>query len=229
MIHFVSGDTIANGYLALPTNENAPGILVLHAWWGLTDFFKAFCDRLAAEGFLVLAPDLFGDGRTADTIPAAEALVELVETASFDRVVATVQGAVETLRSHTAANGKPIGVIGFSFGAAYALLAATDLKPNDVAAVVLFYGNYPDLDAENYANSSASFLGHFAEEDPYESVEDMENTRAEMEKAGRQVSFHVYEGTGHWFFESNRPDAYSAAAAQLAWERTLSFFQEHLS
>lgn len=225
MINLTSGDTTTNGYLALPEQENVPAVLMLHAWWGLTDYFKGLCDRLAAEGFVVLAPDLFG-GQTADTIAGAE---QLIETASDDNIVATVQSAVDFLRSHPAADGKPIGVIGFSFGAAYALLAATHLKPKDVAAVVVFYGNYPDLDAADYANASAAFLGHFAENDPYESLDDMQNTKAEMEKAGREATLHVYEGTGHWFFESNRPDAYAADAAQLAWERTLSFLRKAIA
>lgn len=225
MINFASDDRTANGYLALPAGNYAPGVLVLHAWWGLTDFFKAFCDRLAAEGFVVLAPDLYGDGRTATTIADAE---QLSETISYDNVIVTVQAAVDSLHNHTAANGKPIGVIGFSMGAAYALLTTAVFKPTDVAAAVLFYGNHPGVDADNFANTTAAFLGHFAEDDPYESAEDIQHTQAEMEKVGREVTFHVYEGTGHWFFESNRPDAYAAAAAQLAWERTLSFLQKHL-
>jgi carboxymethylenebutenolidase len=226
MITFASGETTANGYLALPESENAPAVLVLHAWWGLTDFFKALCDQLAADGFVVLAPDLYGDGRTADTIPAAEQLIEAI---SYDNAIATLQSAVDLLRNHRMANGKPMGVIGFSMGAAYALLAATDFRPDDIAAVVLFYGNHPGLDADNYSNSTAAFLGHFAEDDPYESLDDMRNTGAEMEKAGREVTFYVYKGMGHWFFESNRPDAYSADAANLAWERTLSFLRNNLS
>jgi carboxymethylenebutenolidase len=225
MLNFTSGDTTANGYLALPEEENAPAVLVLHAWWGLTGFFETLCDQLAAAGFVAFAPDLFGDGQTADTIDGAE---QLIETASYENVVGIVQSAVDFLRNHPATNGKPIGVIGFSFGAAYALLSSTSLRAEDVAAIVLFYGNYPDLDASDYANSSAAFLGHFAEDDPYESLDDMQNTKAEMEKAGREATFHVYEGTGHWFFESNRPDAYAAEAAQLAWERTLSFLRQHL-
>jgi carboxymethylenebutenolidase len=232
MINFASGgaasgDTTANGYLALPEQENAPAVLVLHAWWGLTDFFKSLCDQLAAEGYVVLAADLYGDGRTTDDIATAEQFIQR-ESESYQNILATVQGAVNQLRSHPAANGKPIGVVSFSMGAAYALLAATEVSPNDIAAVVLFYGNHTGLDAANFAKSSAAFLGHFAEDDPYESVEDMRNTQAEMEKAGREASFYVYEGAGHWFFESNRPDAYAAEAAQLAWERTIGFLREHL-
>jgi carboxymethylenebutenolidase len=215
------------GYLSLPQSDGAPGVLVLHAWWGLTDFFKAFCDRLASEGFVVLAPDLFA-GKTADTVAEAEALVENVENKSFDQIIATVEGAIETLRNHEAVQGSKIGIIGFSFGAAYALLAAAAYKPNDVGATVLFYGNHPGLDADNYRKASSAFLGHFAADDPYESAEDMEHTKSQMEKAGREVTFHTYADCQHWFFEANRPGAYSAENAQLAWERTLSFLRQHL-
>jgi carboxymethylenebutenolidase len=200
---------------------------VLHAWWGLTDYFKEICDRLASKGFVVLAPDLFG-GETADTPAEAEVLVEKFENQSFDQIIATVQGAIDALRNHEAVQGDKIAIIGFSFGAAYALLATTAYNPNDVAATVLFYGNHSGLDADDYRKTSAAFLGHFAAEDPYESAEDIEHTKGEMEKAGREVSFYTYPDCKHWFFEANRPDAYSAEATQLAWERTLSFLRQHL-
>jgi carboxymethylenebutenolidase len=228
MITFTTNKSKASGYLSLPQTDSAPGVLVLHAWWGLTDFFKEFCDQLASEGFVVLAPDLLG-GKTADTPAEAEVLVVKFENQSFDQIIATVQGAIDTLRNHEAVQGDKIGIIGFSFGAAYALLATTAYKPDDVGATVLFYGNHSGLDAGDYSKTLAAFLGHFAADDPYESAEDIEHTKEEMEKAGREVTFHTYAGSKHWFFEANRPDAYLPEAAQLAWERTLSFLRQHLS
>ena len=213
------------GYLAVPAAEKGPGVLVLHAWWGLTDFFTDLCDQLAAAGFVVFAPDMF-DGQTAQTIAQAE---QLVETADSEAIQAVVESAVDLLGEHSAVRDDKIGVIGFSFGAAWALLAATAFKPADIGAIVVFYGNHPGLKWDDYAKAEATFLGHFAESDPYESADEVRNTLAEMQKAGREAEFYFYPGTGHWFFESNRPDAYQPEAAQLAWARTLAFLQEELA
>jgi carboxymethylenebutenolidase len=217
----------ANGYLALPEGGQGPGVLVLHAWWGLTEFFKGFCDKLAAEGFVVLAPDLFGNGATAETIAEAEQLAESAE-AELEPIQAIVSSAVQFLQGHPAVQGDGIGTVGFSFGAAWALLLATVFQPTDLAAVVLFYGNHSGIEWDDYAKSKAAFLGHFAEDDPYEDVESVQNSLGEIHKAGREAAFHFYPGTGHWFFEENQPDAYNAEAAELAWERTVKFLREQL-
>lgn len=215
----------AQGYLALPEAGSGPGVLVLHAWWGLTDVFTAVCDRLAAAGFVALAPDLFGNGATAQTIAEAEQLVETVDGAAAEAIVIS---ASQFLRQHPAVQGETLGTVGFSFGAAWALLLATVFQPNDIGAVVLFYGNHGGLEWDDFTQARAVFQGHFAEDDPYEDAETVRHTLAELHKAGRTATFHFYPGTGHWFFESNRPDAYNPDAAKLAWERTLAFLQEQL-
>jgi len=215
----------AQGYLALPEAGSGPGVLVLHAWWGLTDLFKEVCDRLAAAGFVALAPDIFGNGATAQTIAEAEHLVQTVDGAAAEAIVIS---ASQFLRHHPAVQGETIGTVGFSFGAAWALLLATVFQPDDLAAVVLFYGNHGGLEWDDFAKARAVFQGHFAEDDPYEDAETVRHTLAELHKAGRTATFHFYPGTGHWFFESNRPDAYNPEAAQLAWERTLTFLKQHL-
>jgi carboxymethylenebutenolidase len=215
-----------NGYLAVPAGGRGPAVLVLHAWWGLNDFFRTLCDRLSAEGFVAFAPDLYGNGAIATTIDEAK---QLIGTIDFDAAVERVKEAVDGLRQQPAVTSEGIGAVGFSMGAAYALLTATIFKPADVAAVVLFYGNEEGLGAKEFAQSQAAFLGHYAATDPYESEGGREKTAAEMRQAGREVTFHVYPETGHWFFEADRPDAYQEEAAQLAWERTLHFLREHLA
>jgi carboxymethylenebutenolidase len=94
---------------------------------------------------------------------------------------------------------------------------------------VLFYGNHPGLDGDDFANAQAAFLGHFAENDPYEDAEEVQHTLTKLHQAGREATFHTYPGTGHWFFEPDQPDAYNPDAAQLAWERTITFLKQHLS
>ena len=215
----------AQGYLALPEGGKGPGVLVLHAWWGLTELFKEVCDRLAAAGFVALAPDIFGNGATAQTIAEAEQLIETADDAAAESIVIS---ASQFLRQHPAVQGETIGTVGFSFGAAWALLLATVFRPDDIGAVVVFYGNHGGLEWDDFAKARATFLGHFAENDPYEETEVVQNTLSELHKAGREATFHFYPGTGHWFFESNRPDAYHQEAAQLAWERTLAFLKQHV-
>ena len=208
-----------NGYLAAPAG-GGPGVLVLHAWWGLNDTFRSVCDRLAEAGYVAFAPDLFR-GRIAKTIDEAQELAGTAETEWTEHIHAAASEAVDFLVRRS--SGPRIGVIGFSFGAAWASVLAA-MRPANVAAVVLFYGAYaPDL-----APATAAFLGHFAENDPYEPREGMQELEAALKALGRPATFHIYEGTTHWFFEPDRPEAYDAAAAQLAWERTLAFLDEQL-
>jgi carboxymethylenebutenolidase len=112
---------------------------------------------------------------------------------------------------------------------AWAQLLSAVFKRADIGTTVIFYGNEPGLEGDDFAKTQAAFLGHFAESDEYEPLEPIHQTEAEIRKAGREVAFHIYPGTGHWFFESNQPDAYNQEAAQLAWERTLAFLRAHLS
>jgi carboxymethylenebutenolidase len=204
------------GCLELPNTGKGPGVLVLHAWWGLNPFFKDLCKRLAAEGFIALAPDLY-HGQTAHTIDEATQLrSKLKQKIAFEEILA----AAEYLSNLEAVTNKSIGVIGFSLGARFGLELSV-AKPELVRAMVIFYGNC-GLD---YAPAQAAYLGHFAETDPYVSASGVKKLEKSLRAAGRPFTFHTYPGTGHWFFESDRSDAYNAPAAQLAWERTLGFLK----
>jgi len=212
-------DTSALGYLAVPKKGSGPGLLVLHAWWGLNEVFKDVCDRLAAAGFVAFAPDLY-HGATASTIESAKALMsKLPEEDARQDIVESIKA----LQSHPKVRGQGLGVIGFSMGAYWALRVAEEF-PEHIAAVVLFYGT----GEAKYAKTRAAFLGHFAEKDPYENTEYVQEVERALRVGGREVTFHTYPGTTHWFFEKNRPDAYDAAAARLAWERTMKFLTTHL-
>ncbi len=209
----------AAAYLALPDGRPAPGVLVLHPWWGLNEDIKGVCDRLAQAGFVGLAPDLY-NGRIATTIKEAEKYSELMDE---DAAGALTRAAADTLLAHEACQGNQIGVIGFSLGAGFAVGIAHD-QPDAVSAVVLFYG----LGWAEQTRTQASYLGHFAENDPYEDDEYREHFEQKLKENGRPATFHIYPGAGHWFFEPSRPDAYDPAAAERAWERTLEFLKETL-
>jgi carboxymethylenebutenolidase len=219
-ITFQVTEKSVKGYFTTPPNPQA-GIIVLHAWWGLTSFFKQFCDRLANEGFAVFAPDL-RNGETASTVAEAEALMKREDS---DLIQSIVEASVDQFHANANVGGKKLGVIGFSMGAAWAIVLSA-LKPNDVGAVVLFYGAYPGF--KLISQATAAFQGHFAEHDPYEPVEGIQATESDLKSAGLSTDFHFYPNSGHWFFEDNRPDAYNADAAQLAWERTLKFLRDKL-
>lgn len=220
MIEFPTGETTGSGYLALPASGSGQSVLVLHAWWGLNDFFRRLCDRLAAAGFVALAPDAYG-GQVAATISEAERLVKALTDAEYRAVVG---GGIAALRAHPAVRGERIALLGCSLGAAGALDWSVRL-PEAVAAVVTFYGSRSDLD---FTGARAAYLGHFAEHDEWEPEEEVRATEEHLTAAGRPVAFHRYPGTGHWFFEDDRPDAYDPAAAALAWERTLAFLRERV-
>lgn len=190
-----------------------PGVVLYHAWWGLDDDVVAFANRLADAGFAVVAPDLVR-GRVAATIPAAESLAATVDHAHADRVALA---ATDRL----AAAGRRVGAVGFSLGAAWAVWSAAQ-RP--VAAVVVYYGA---AGGPSLAAGRAPVLGHFAAEDPFEPADNVAAFERALAAAGREVTLHRYEGTGHWFAEPSR-EAFRRAAADTAFERTVRFLERHL-
>ena len=228
MIEFAANGSTAPGYFATPAMGSGPGVIVLHAWWGLTEPFRQTCDRLAEAGFVALAPDLYR-GKTTASVEEADALAGALNQEE-ERVQGDITGAVRFLRQQgTPGSVAPdahgaLGVIGFSLGGAYAFdLSVT--RAEEIAAVVTFYATYTGPD---YSAARASYLCHFAERDPFEPAESVAELEQALREAGRQATFYTYPGTTHWFFEANRPDAYDAAAAALAWERTLAFLNAEL-
>jgi carboxymethylenebutenolidase len=205
-----------SGFLALPTSGKGQGVLVLHAWWGLNKTIKELCTRFAGEGFTAFAPDLY-HGKTAKTIPEAEALRDALDWKS---AIPEVNSAAEYLQGICGDQDLPIAVIGFSLGAFFALnLSATE--PERIGKVIVFYGTGP----ADITKTKAAYLGHFAENDPFEPESEVKGLQESLRAAGRDVTFYRYAGNGHWFFEPDREDAYNAEAARIAWERTLSFLK----
>jgi carboxymethylenebutenolidase len=225
MREFQADERTINGYLAVPEQGSGPGVLVLHAWWGLTGVFKQVCDRLAQAGFVALAPDFYR-GKTTASIEEAQALAEALNQ-DVERVSGDIAGAVQVLRQHDAtnlANGRArLAIVGFSMGGAYALDTSVTMA-EEIAAVVTFYASYPGLD---YSSAKAAYLCHFAEDDPFEPAESVAEMEQELQAAGRPVTCYTYPGTKHWFFEDNRPE-YDAQAARLAWQQTIDFLHEQL-
>jgi carboxymethylenebutenolidase len=196
-----------------------PGVLVLHAWWGLNDFFTGLCDRLADQGFCACAPDLY-DGRIADTIPQAEALMQ---NSDRQKAFEHIDAALRLLPTYPGVTPAPIGVIGFSLGAAWGLYFST-LRPQQIAAVVHCYGT----ETADYRRAQAAYQGHYAVVDEWEPIEGVQGLHESLALAGREAAIFTYPGTGHWFMESNRPADYRPEAAELAWSRIIPFLHEKL-
>jgi carboxymethylenebutenolidase len=201
------------GYLTLPAQAEGPGVIVLHAWWGLNEVFKNLCDRLADAGFVAFAPDL-NEGRIAQTVPEAE---QIMSELSFERKQAIAATLVDFMRARPEVRKEPLSLIGFSMGGAWALVLATEY-PEDFGKVVLFYG----AGGVDFTKVRAEILGHFSDSDEWEPLDGIRAMEEDMHAAGLEPTFYIYPQMPHWFFEENRPE-FDPQAAEVAWKRTLEF------
>lgn len=207
-----------NAVLALPeVQEKAPGILLIHEWWGLNDQIKSMAREFAQQGFVALAVDLY-DGTVAQTPDKARSLMQAVKE---DQAADTLTTWAQWLKAHDATTNE-IGVVGWCFGGGWALRTAV-LTPMNAA--VVYYGNV-DVPVEQLTKIEGPVLGHFATKDTFIN-EDMVGTfKTRMEEAGRPLELYWYEAD-HAF--ANPTGAkYEAGAAAQSWTRTLAFLMENL-
>lgn len=211
----------ASGVLGAPGGDQPAGaVVLLQEWWGVNAHIASLVERLAAAGFLVLAPDLY-EGRIAtDAATASAYMTEL----KWPRAFEIVKGAAATLRAHPRCNGK-LGVTGFCMGGAGALLAAATLAGFDAA--VAFYG-VPPAELTDWSTAETPPLqAHFSASDPWARVSRAEEIGAALKARGRGFELFVYEAE-HAFVNDTRPEVYSPADAMLAWSRMVGFFHQHL-
>ena len=221
MVEFPANGTAAGGYLAVPDGGRGPGVVVLQEWWGLVPQIKGVCDRLASEGFVALAPDLY-HGEMAEHTEMDRA-GELMTSLPPDRAARDMSAAIDHLLSLDATTGEAVGVIGFCMGGMLTLLIAAQ-EGDRVAAAVPFYGAPLGDGAPDWSGLTAAVEGHLAENDDFFPPEAINALGAELREAGRDVVFHVYEGTGHGFANEENPlGTWDEAAAATAWARTLAF------
>lgn len=212
------GDRTTTLRLASPAEASGAGVVVLHPWWGLNGDVVDYCDRLAAAGFAVAAPDLY-EGRLATTVEEAERLAtELDGDVGDDFALA----AVEVLAAATGYRGARIAALGFSMGAPRALWLPA--HRDAVVASVVYYGTIVD---PSLSQAHTPVLGHFAEDDDYEPEEAVAALEAALREAGREAELHRYPGTGHWFAEPSR-DTYVPTASEEAFARTVAFLRREL-
>ena len=211
-----AGDKNVRVYLRIPEDART-GVVVFHPWWGLSDDVVAYADRLAGEGFAVVAPDMFG-GQVATTIEDAELLAQRADEAALGSIALV---ALDHLAARLGPDGR-LAALGFSFGAYWAMWSPT--QRDGAVASIVYYGT---TGGSVLTEASVPVLGHFAESDPYASDESVAEFESSLKAVARDVTIHRYPGTGHWFAEPSR-DAYRPEAADLAFERTVSFVEQHL-
>jgi carboxymethylenebutenolidase len=222
-IEFPTSAGSATGYLAAPAGEHGPGVIVLQEWWGVDEHIRSLCDRLAAEGFYALAPDLYKGETTTQPSEAQQKMMAL----SMGEVELEMCGAAEYLAAQPGFEGAGVGAIGFCLGGGLAVWAAATC-PNIAAAVTFYYvmpHGKPDFSAIR-----GPVLGHFGTADEFIPTEDANKLEAELKDAGVDTTFYYYDGAGHAFVnDTNRLGTHDPELAQLAWGRTVDFLRSALA
>jgi carboxymethylenebutenolidase len=190
------------------------GVLVLHPWWGLNEDVRASAERLRRGGYEVSAPDLF-HGRVATTRDEAQALSGEVSK-DWKSAMTEIEAALKKLQADR------VAVLAWSMGVWFSWQLA-QAHPDRIRGLVSYYG-YGEFEP---GATLPPILGHFAENDEFDSVEDVRGVERKLIEAKHVAEFHVYPGTKHWFDEPSRPE-YDKAASDLAWRRTLAFLDTHL-
>lgn len=216
----LTADTGAfEGEIALPPGEGrVPAVLLFQEWWGVNDHIRSLVSRLAGEGFVVFAPDLYDGKTTRDAGEAGQLMGALDWPKALDRAKASVKW----LASHERGNGK-VAVTGFCLGGALTLATASIVP--EVAAAVSFYG-MPDRKNFDLASIKAPILSHVATRDDWVKPAAAEALRDDVTKAGGSMKVEIYEAD-HAFVNDTRPEVYAPDAAKLAWSRTVDFIKRH--
>lgn len=211
--------TTKTDVLREPTgSEKCPAVVLIQEWWGINDHIRSLADRLAKEGFLVLAPDLYHGKVAKDASEAGKMMTELDTL----QAVREIGDAVKTLKAHARSNGN-VGVIGFCMGGALSLASACHVE--GLCAAVPFYG-LPPAEKVDYAKVTVPILMHVAKKDQWVTVEKAEALKKELESLGKKITLEIYEAD-HAFVNDTRPEVYDEKSAKLAWDRSIAFLKKH--
>jgi len=216
----VNGNEIT-GYLAKPEGAEGdlPGIIVIHEWWGLNDNIRMMTRRLAGEGYVALAVDLY-NGKVAESPDSAGTYARSVEQEpALDNLTQAYNYLTENR------NAKMVGSIGWCFGGGWSLQTALAM-PEMIDATVIYYGRLV-TNKDRLEKLTMPILGIFGAEDdgiPPSAVNEFE---AALNDVGVTNSIHIYDGAGHAFANPSG-NRYKKDAAEDAWMKTTAFFEEHL-
>ena len=218
------GDELVYGYFVAPADmfEPLPAVIMIHEWWGLNDNIRAMADRLAGEGYIVLAVDLYGGKVARNSAEARQFMLSVVEDP--ESANANIRSAYEFV---SATAGAPrVGSLGWCFGGGWSLNTA-QLFPDDLDATVIYYGQVTD-DEDKLRPINSPILGLFAQKDTGIKVSSVKAFEEALVNLRKNYEIHVYPGVGH-AFANPTGDNYDEAAATDAWRRTLEFLDLHLS
>jgi len=230
------------GYLAYPDSPDpSPGVVLIHDVWGLADHPRDLADRLAAEGFSVLAVDLYRRRERVEIADAAAWIRELDDS----EVLQDLSAAARLLAEHPSVAGRPVGLIGFCMGGMYAVLGACLCR--EFSAAVPFYGLLSHQHGMLYSEAGLDparkpheplavagelrcpLLGFFGAEDAMVPVADVHRLERELAASDSPSEIVVVEGAGHAFMNDTRPEAYREQSAQQAWARMTEFLHRTLA
>jgi carboxymethylenebutenolidase len=216
--------TTLGGYLATPPSGSGPfpAVIMVHEWWGLNNDIARLADALAAEGYVVLAPDAFRGSVAQDP----QGAMRQVRTTPREQIAGDLDAALDFLRSHELVDPDRVASMGFCFGGTQSMYMGT--RNPELAAVVTFYGSGPITDPAQLGamEEAAPVLGVFGAEDGNIPVSEV---RAFEEALGRRNIEHtitIYDGVGHAFVGSENYDA--GGTATEAWNQLLAFLEENL-
>jgi len=222
MVQFPAGPETVSGYLVTPEKPGRhPALVVIHEWWGLTDWVKEQTRKLAAQGYVSLAVDLYRGKVTSDPEEAHELMRGLPQ----DRAVTDLQGAFVYLYGRQDVDRDHIGSIGWCMGGGLSLQLA--IHQPRLAACVVNYGALP-TDPNDIQQIFAPVLGNFGADDRGITPDDVHQFEKTMQGMKRRIDVKIYDGAGHGFENSTNTNAYRPEATADAWARTVAFLNKSL-
>jgi carboxymethylenebutenolidase len=221
-VSYKSGDETVNAVMYTPQGKGPfPALVVIHEWWGLNDWVKEQASKLADQGYVTLAIDLYR-GKVATTPDEAH---EIMRGVPEDRANRDLLAASSYLRAQKNVDAKRVGSIGWCMGGGYSLnLALNDPK---LEAAVINYGHLAADDA-TLGKINAPILGIFGGQDRGISVADVNKFEAQLKALGKTVEIHIFPDAGHAFENPDNKQGYRADDAAQAWKLTVDFLAKNL-
>jgi carboxymethylenebutenolidase len=220
-VTFKSADGTVKAILYTPEGKGPfPAVMVIHEWWGLNDWVTEQASKLADQGYVTLAVDLYR-GKVATTRDEAHEL----SRAPADRVKRDLHAAFAYLQSQPNVKKDRIGAIGWCWGGGYSLQVA--LQEPQLAATVINYGDV-SADPDQLKKVNAPVLGLFGAQDRGITPDDVKKFKEQMDKLGKKVDVTIYPDTGHGFQNPVNGAGYNAADTADAWKKITNFFASTL-
>lgn len=217
------GEELVYGHFAFPSDmvEPLPAIIIVHDWWGLNDDVRAAASRLAAQGYMVLAVDLYG-GETVDSIEQARAkMIAVVENPN------DVESNLSQALDFVGVAGAPRkAALGWGFGGSWALNSAI-MFPDQINAAVMYYGQVSD-DEDRLQAIDAPILGFFGAKDRGIKIETVRAFEQAMQRLRKPLTVQIYPEVGHAFADPARSN-YAPNVAEAAWRQTIEFLAMNLA